>query len=420
MKIGQAIDPGLSHVKAVRDAVAMYGGQIPKKLPEWHRGFVALCMARQYEHMKRLEAAGTFGLHFHGHEMMVEDPDIIAAAKEALVKAGKTEEAKKLGETTGSASVAAFTVQQLAVVEQIYERSLLPLFASIRVQNQPRAFVHTWKEKAGDAAGTFAAGDLFNSKLDPDYTKIAAEGNTSKSADFEMASATVTAVEDAIHAEWHLNAQQDMASQYGLSLPQRARQFLALELNRNVESRSLTALTDNAANTAIWAKTAPAGTVYETLDPDKWRSTLFRALTGLDNDCLKNVESHRGTERLFGDPDSIQLLEDLNPMMLQLIGQASRATAGDAQTDLCMHDGKMIGRWESHKVRFGAANTMVIAPDPMAPDQEICHIHSVYVPVTDLGLFLELKTRKVTISAHTRSADVTIRGGMAGKLEIGA
>jgi hypothetical protein len=428
MMIGEALDPRRSDLKAVADALKTYGMLIPEALPSRKRAFIALAMERQAKHMAALEAAGTFGLSFHGHDLLVNDPSLREAAAVYLDGKGKAEEAKRLrmGETTASSAVAAFTVQQLAVVEQVYERTLLDRFCDVRVQNQPRAFVHTWKQKAAQNGGAFSTGDLFNSKLDPDYTAIASEGDTSRAADFQMASSTVTAVENAIHAEWHLNAQQDLASQYGMSLPERGREFLALELGREVEGQALEDTVASAGVTGVWPKTAPAGTIYEVLDPDKWRNTIFRTITGLDNDCYKSADGFRGTEVMLGDPDSMQLMEDLNAMGFMQQGINRRATAGDGMVGATAANGATegagalsIGRWDGYKVRYMASNTIALLPKPGGPDQDIAQIHSVYVPITDLGLFLDLTTRKVKIAAHTRTANVTLRPGLICALEIG-
>ncbi len=424
MKIGQAIDPRLGHLPTVREAMAKFGGVVRKDLPEQKRAFVALAMQRQYEWMRALEAAGTFGLSFNGHEQLIHDPALRDATADFLEQHGRKDEAAKvrLGETSASANVAAFTVQQLTVVDQVYERTLLDKFADVRVQNQPRAFVHFWKEKAAQDGGDFDEGDLFNTKLDPDYTKIGSEGATSRAADFQMTSSTVTAAENAIHAEWTLSMQQDLASQYGLSMPERGRQFLTLELGREVEGEALESMVSNAANTDVWPKTPVSGSIYETLDPDKWRTTLFRAMTALDNEVYKHTDGFRGTEVMLCDPDSMQLAEDLNALNLLQSGMTRRPTAGNAQiAQGAGEDAGMqqMGRWDCYKVRFMAANTMLFAPKPGGEEQSVAQIHSVYVPITDLGLFLELKTRKVTISAHTRTANVTTRPGLLAKLEIG-
>lgn len=426
--IGNALDPRRSHLQPVREAVAKFGGTIPKNLPEHKKAYIALAMQRQAEYMKALEASGSLGLKFHGSPELVNDTGLRDAVVAHLEAAGRKDEATKLklGEATTSAAVAAFTVQSLVTVEQIYERTLLDRFADVRVQNQPRAFVHYWKQKVGEDGGTLETNDLFNAALDPDYTKIAAEGDNSRSANFQMASSTITATENAIHAEWTLNAQQDLASQYGLSLPESGREFLALQLKRELEGECLQAGVDGAANSDTWNKTPPAGTIYETLDPDKWRNTMFRAMTALDNDIFKHADGFRGSEVFLCDPDTMQLAEDLNALGLMQSGMARRATAGNAVVGHTADNSAVegagmvgIGRWDGYKARFMAANTMLFLPKPGGEDQATALIHSVYVPITDLGLYLSLKDRKVTISAHTRTANVVVRPGLLAKLEIG-
>jgi hypothetical protein len=313
--------------------------------------------------------------------------------------------------------IAAFTTQSLAMIDQIFEEIVIDQLVSMRTMDGPTAFVHTTNFKQGDA-GVFPDGTSFNAGLDPDYANCPGESTseacqTAKEVDFELTGTTITAVCKRLTAKYTVTAEQDLNSQYGESLPDKIRRFMAVEIAREIQGQVMALLIANAGTTVAWSKTPAVGSVYENLDPKVYQETLYDAIKEANTGIFKSVDGGRGADWIAADPDSLLVLDQLNAASFHIDTNQSRdrAIEGDIERYANLY-GVANHRYKVWNMRRLPADTIVLGLKGDGSDANTGHIHATYIPLMDLGMFRNPRTGCVDTGVLTRYANVTTRPGL--------
>ena len=380
--------------------VEKWGDHISAKAPA-KRTIVARAMERQYQFIQETMRRGNIAAVFKA------DRDLFPQVN--------------LTENIVPADIATFTKQSLAMVDMVFEQIVIDQLVDVRTMDGPTAFVHTMAYKQGDA-GLYGAGTNFNSGLDPNYADCPGETAESSCAagsevDFQLTASTVTADCKRLQARYTVQAEQDLESQYGDSLADRLRNFMATELRREMQGEVIDQLIANASTTVSWSQT-PAG-IYTSLDPKIYQETLYDAIQDADNGIFKSADGFRGANWIAGDPDGLLFLEQLQSFSITSDG-ADRTDSVRGDIDAYSNKfGVANHRYDIWKMRFMPEDTLLLGVKSDNP-QEIGHIHATYIPVSDLGAFRDPRTACVDLGVMTRYGNATVRPGLFAVVNITA
>ena len=386
---------------AQTNLVEKWGDYIKAKAPA-KRKLIANAFERQYQYIAENARRGNIGNLYRTNDRSIFGSNT-------------------LNENIVPGDIATFTQQSLAMVDMVFEQIVIDQLVDVRTMDGPTAFVHHMAYKQGDA-GVYSAGTDFNSGLDPDYADCAAETSSSsctnaKEVDFELTATTVTAECKRLRAKYTTQAEQDMSSQYGESLGDRLRSFMALELRREMQGEVIDQLIANADTTITWSSTPAVGSIYESLDPKIYQETLFDAIQSADNGIFKSTDGFRSANWIAGDPDGLLYLEQLRSFSLRTNGlDRSESIRGDVDS-YSNKFGEANHKYDVFKMRFMPANTILLGVKSDNP-QEIGHIHATYIPVTDLGTFRDPASACVDVAVMSRYGNSTVRPGLFAVVNI--
>lgn len=315
-------------------------------------------------------------------------------------------------ETTTSGDIATFTQQVLAFVLPVFERIVIGELIHMRAMQGPTAFIHTLDFQHGTAGGAYSAGTTFQGNLDIDYSNCPTECTAAREVDLVLTSQTITAVCKRLQAKWCVPAQQDYASQHGRSLPDDVRGMIQLQLARERQGEVLNELVAGAGYAGTWSSTIPVGSVYNTLDPKAYEATLYDAVIDADNEIFESADGYRGANWLAGDPTTLTRLEKLKKFAITLRDRVARPGAGTGDIDeFGGFFGVASNRYNVWKFPFMADSTLLLGVKSDAP-QELGFIHAEYIPLFDLGIFLNPSTGEYSTSFQSRYANAMIRPGL--------
>lgn len=379
-----------------------WGAYITAKNPQ-KRKLVANAMERQYQYIAEAVNRGNAGAL-----LRTNDRNLWANRRE-------------LAENIVPSDIATFTQQSLAMVDMVFEQIVIDQLVHVQTMDGPTAFVHHMAYKQGDS-GLYSAGSNFNSGLDPDYADCPAESSSSscvdgKEVDFALTATTVTSQCKRLRAKYTTQAEQDLQSQYGESLADRLRDFMALELRREMQGEVIDQLIANASTTVTWNSTPAVGSVFESLDPKVYANTLFDAIQTADNGIFKSADGFRGANWIAGDPDGLLRLEKLNSFAITMDGADRDAGVQGGMDSFSNKFGVANHRYDLWKMRFMPADTLLLGVKSGNP-QEIGHIHATYVPIADLGTFRDPASACVDIGVMSRYGNSTVRPGLYAVVDI--
>lgn len=324
----------------------------------------------------------------------------------------------RLDETTTSGDIAAYTTQILAFVLPVFERIVVDQLVHFRAMQGPTAFVHTLDFQVGTAGGAYAVGTSFQGNLDVNYADCPTECNDANEVDLVLTSTTITAICKRLQAKWCLPAQQDYMSQHGRSIGDDVRGMIQLEIAREKQGEILNELVTGAGYSGTWSSTIPGGSVYNTLDPKAYDATLYDAIEDANNEIFKSAGGYRGANWIAGDPDSINRLEKLKRFAITMVDRVPRDQAGTGTVD---EFGNFFGvanhTYNVWKLPFMAENTILLGVKSDAP-QELGYIHAEYIPLYDLGTWLDPSSGQYRTGMQSRYANTMIRSDLYAKVTI--
>ncbi len=368
--------------------------------PRSKRRVLALAYEAQMRWMKSVVKSGTLGRHFPARVQEV----LLADQRES-----------SLVEVTDSGDIQALATQILMMIDVIYERIVVDqlLGAGMMSMNGPKALVGSIDHLQGDAGNFYAAGTSLNEGLDIDYADCpTAECTPAKHVDFSLALVELTAVCKRLASVICIMAEQDAESQYGISLPARMRNVIAIEIAREIQGEIINLMVANAGYNENWPVAVPAGSVYANLDPAVYANTIYNAITSADLECFKATDGRRGTNTLSMDPDVAENLMDLRRFTINMDINTPRSDAGKGDIDEFGNlFGIANGRWNVWLFPFMTANTILLSLASQRED-EVAQIHAVYVPLLQLPEMRDPETGEIKVGAMTRVANHTPRPGL--------
>ena len=393
---GALLDPRI----AAPDVEGKWGQFIESK-DVTKRRWIAHNIENQAKFMAESQRAGSFGTRFYTNDKSILTPR------------------QSLTENTLSSEIAAFTQQSIAMVVDVFERFSIDELINVVSMSGPTAFVHTLAYNSSDAYNGQNAPEPLNSALQVDYSDCPAEcSGDSKGVELDLSSATITADCKRLQAQFSVIAEQDLQSQYGMSLSERLRSVMAIQMAREIQGEILALLVAGAGTALQWPSAIPQGSVYNNLDPKLYQATLWDKIQDADTAIFKSSDGFRGANWVAGDPDAMNYLLQLNDFSITSRDNVPRSEAGNGDIDeFSNFFGTANHRFRTYKFPFMQANTLLLGIKSDAP-QEQGFVHGTYIPLTDLGTFRDPAKACVTVGATTRYGNKLLRPGMFAKVTI--
>lgn len=407
-----ALGPEDIHTDAVRAPMARFGPVVENArkmrratevMTDEHKVATVMALAHQEAIIKNAVEDGTFLQRFG------------EALKNRHVWYSENALKGAFSETTTSGDIVTFTQQILAFLLPIFERIQIGNLVHMRTMQGPTAFVHTL-DFLQDSAGLYASGTSFQGRLDVNYSDCPTECTTANGVDLRLTSVLVTAVCKRLKAFWCLPAEQDLMSQYGRSLGAEVRGMMQLQIAREKQGEVLNELVAGAGYSTVWPSTIPAGSVYNTLDPKLYAATLYDAIE--DANMAIYTSQYRGATFIAGDPLAMTQLRKLKKFVLTHDIGVARDQVGPGRVDeFGNYFGVANNAYQTWMFPYMAANTLLVGVKSDAP-QEQGFVHAEYIPMFDLGVWLDPATGQYRTGFQSRYANQMLRPGLYGTVEI--
>lgn len=321
-------------------------------------------------------------------------------------------------ETTTSADVAPFIRDVIAFVLPVFEKLIVGELIHIESQQGPQAYIFNLDYTYADSGGMYEAGTSLQGNLDINYADCPTECGEANGINLNLTRTTVIALCKRLVAKWCIQAEQDYFSQHGRSIAADTRGMIQLQMARERQGEVFQQLVAGAGYSGVWSSSPEAGSIYNDLDPKVYQKTLWDAVVDADNAIFTSVDGQRTGNFLLGDPDSLTRLNKLNEFKITTRDALPRAQAGTGSVE---EFGNFFGvanfQYNVWKAPTFTPNTLLVGVKSDAP-QERGFVHAEYIPLADLGVFLDPKTAEISTSLMSRYSNSMIRSGLYATVTI--
>lgn len=202
-----------------------------------------------------------------------------------------------ISEDTTTANVSTFTTALLPAVRRIYSRLLSMEIASVQPLKGPTGYIY-WMDHvfASDKAGDgITAGDRLDQKGKADQYTNAGEQDTIPEINFKLTKKLIETTSKKVKADWTLESEQDLQSQWGHDLESEILPQLTGQITREIDRLMVNAMYQGAgAGDVTWDPTPPAGDTG-TSDKNAYYQTLYHAIAQANT----NIFNKRYTNATF-------------------------------------------------------------------------------------------------------------------------
>lgn len=355
------------------------------------------------------ESAAAAGQFFRGPLGLAVNPMAVGMpASGALVSAT---------ETTGAASIADFTRQQLAFVRDLAEAWVIPEIATTIPMTGPTAFVHRLHALRGDADAAYSAGTELLVGNDPTYSDCPTECTDANDVDLEITSELVEYTCKRLKGQMPFVASQAAQSQYGINLEGEVSYYIREKLKRDVQKEVIDDMVANAGSTIDWDATPAGGSYYASANPDEWQATLYDQIVEADADIVADPEGRvGGATMVLGDLLSVTRLAKLNPFRIRTDFSAP-ATLNSATIDRMSQyfQVEQAGIYPVLRVPTMADNTMLVM---RKDDNDPTYVYAPWVQLQSLGMFLDPATACMRVGMIHLYGKKAVRPGRLVEIRI--
>ena len=355
------------------------------------------------------ESAAAQGQFFRGPTGVALNPMAVGMpAHGALVRAE---------ETTGAASIADFTRQQLAFVRDLAEQWVIPEICTTVAMTGPTAFVHRLNALRGDADDAYSAGTHLLVGNDPSYSDCPTECTDANDVDLSITSELVEYTCKRLKGQMSFVATQAAISQYGINLEGEVTYYIREKLKRDVQKEVIDDMVANAGTTIDWDATPAGGSYYASANPDEWQATLYDQIVEADADIVADPEGREGgATMVLGDLLSVTRLAKLNPFRIRTDFSAP-ATLNGANIDRMSQyfQVEQAGIYPVVRVPTMADNTMLVQ---RKDDANPTYVYAPWVALQSLGMFLDPATACMRVGVIHLYGKKAVRPGRMVQIRI--
>jgi len=184
-----------------------------------------------------------------------------------------------LHEDTLSTAVATFTTSLLPAVRRIYSSLIAMDLVSVQPLSGPTGYIY-WLDHvytSAHAADGISSGDLLSDHQDSDTYSDSSEQGTIREIQYKLTKKLIECETKKLKADWTIEAEQDLRSQWKLDLEAELMPQLTEEVIREVDRKILAALLAGAANDVEWNTSYPVGDTT-TADKRAYDRKLYEAI----------------------------------------------------------------------------------------------------------------------------------------------
>ena len=241
-------------------------------------------------------------------------------------------EGAELNEDTLSTDISTFTTALLPAVRRIYNKLIAMDLVSVQPMNGPTGRIYFMDHKFGTTGGGATEGQRLDQYRHDAYTDSSEKGAI-REINFSLTSKTITAITQKVKAEWTIEAEQDLRSQYGHNLESELMPRTVDEIVRNVDGKIITALLAGVAHNVNWnSNGALTNDLLYTAHQKASNATLFDSILEANNEVFK--VKHRNCNWMVLHPDNylrVAKLEQFNvdPLAQENMGNMGRRYVGN-------------------------------------------------------------------------------------------
>jgi len=198
-----------------------------------------------------------------------------------------------LDEDTLSTSIATLTTHLMPAIRRIFNRLIAMEIVNVQPMSGPTAILYWYEARFGSSGGGATEGQRLDQYRHDDYANSSEQGAPIREIDWRLRSDTITAVTKKIKVEWTVEAEQDLKSQWGMSVEGELVPMMITEMTREVDGQVISKLESGVAHNKNWNKN---GYLTEdskyTFHKKEYEATLYDKILEADNEIFKAKGVH--------------------------------------------------------------------------------------------------------------------------------
>jgi len=238
----------------------------------------------------------------------------------------KLEQPDVISEDTLTTAIATFTTSLLPAVRRIYNKLIAMDLVSVQPLSGPTGLIYWIDHLFGTTGGGATAGQRLDQYRHNAYATSSEQG-TIREVNFQLVSDTITTIIKKIKAEWTIEAEQDLRSQWGMNLENELMPKLVNEIVRETDGMVIAALLAGVAHNVNWnANGYRTEDAKVTLYRKEYDATLYDAILEANNEIYKS--KFRNANWILVHPDNYLRLAKLEHFNVDPLAQANMGDMG--------------------------------------------------------------------------------------------
>jgi hypothetical protein len=278
-----------------------------------------------------------------------------------------------ISEDTLSTAFSTFTTSLLPAVRRVYANLIAMELVSVQPLTGPSGYIywldHTYHSTTGDATATH--------RLDEHAYKTYADGSeqgTIPEINFQLKSKLISTISQKLKADWTIEGEQDLRSQWKLDLESEIMPEVSNELVRETDRKILAALLAGAANNVNWNYNGflAGDTTLGTWGQKAYKETLYEAIIDANTYIFK--KKYTNADYCVMDADVYARVQKLQQFVIDPLAINQQANMGR------MYVGTLSNLFKVYVDPWFTANTILLGIKG-TDWKKACAYYAPYIPL---------------------------------------
>lgn len=232
-----------------------------------------------------------------------------------------------ISEDSLSTSFSTFTTSLLPAVRRVYANLIAMELVSVQPLTGPSGYIYWLDHTYNTTFDTVHAGDRLDEESTEGYAAGSEQG-TIQEINFQLKSKLISSVSQKLKADWTIEGEQDLRSQWKLDLEGEIMPEVANELVRETDRRIITALFNGAANNVNWNYNGflAGDTTLGTWGQKAYKETLYEAIIDANNYIFK--KKYVNADWIVMDPDTYARVQKLSQFTIDPLAINQQVSMG--------------------------------------------------------------------------------------------
>jgi len=216
-----------------------------------------------------------------------------------------------ISEDTLSTAFSTFTTSLLPAVRRVFSNLIAMELVSVQPLSGPSGYIYWLDHTYTSTADTVTAGDRLDEEVPTAYADGSEQG-TIREINFQLKSKLISTISQKLKADWTIEGEQDLRSQWKLDLESEIMPEVSNELIRETDRKIIAALVAGAANNVNWNYNGflAGDTTLGTWGQKAYKETLYEAI--IDANAYIFKKKFTNADWLLMDVDTYSRVQKLS------------------------------------------------------------------------------------------------------------